>query len=252
MLGAIARAPNKRDAERARLARTIGRRQSRPMAAPVGPKRRAATEGPGTPGIQLGEDTVRAMVLQGGAAVFAELGVRAASVEDILKAARISRRTFYRFYDGKEDVMVALYRLGTEALLQACRIAVAEETDPLRQIERCIDAHLVTASGLGRLIFVLGGEAQRHESALHPRRMEVHEELAALLAGSSTTRRIDPLLFRGVLLALEGVTRIVLAEGDEGRAVSDFALKRVRRIMMRIATSALAGEGDGVAKLPRV
>jgi AcrR family transcriptional regulator len=192
------------------------------------------------------------MVLQGGAAVFAEHGVRAASVEHILKAARISRRTFYRFYQGKEDVMVALYRIGTETLVQACRRAVAEETDPLRQIERCIDAHLITASGLGRLIFVLGGEAQRHESALHVRRMQVHEELAALLAGPPGNKRIDPLLFRGVLLALEGVTRLVLTEGDEGRAVPAAALKRARKTMMRIATSALAGEGEGVAKLPRV
>ena len=214
-------------------------------------KRQSVSEGPGTPGVQLGESAVRTRVLRGGASVFAEHGVRPASVEHILKAARISRRTFYRFYNGKEDVLMELYRLGTKDLLESCRVSLADETDPLRQIEHCIDAHLASARGLGRLLFVLGGEAQRHESALHARRMQVHEELTAMLCKTPTTRRIDPLLLRAVILALEGVTRLVLAEGDEGRNVSELAIKRARRTMLRIATAALAGEGPGVTRLPR-
>jgi AcrR family transcriptional regulator len=214
-------------------------------------KRQSVSEGPGTPGVQLGESAVRTMVLEGGAAVLAEHGVRPASVELILKAARISRRTFYRFYDGKEDVLMELYRLCTEDLLESCRLSLAEETAPLRQIERCIDAHLASARGPGRLLFVLGGEAQHQESPLHARRTEVHEELTAMLCRMPLTRRIDPLLLRAVILALEGVTRLVLAEGDQGRNVSEVALKRARRTMMRIATAALAGKGPGVTRLPR-
>ena len=51
------------------------------------------------------------MILKGAAGVFAKRGVRAASVEDILKAAGISRRTFYRFYKNKEDVLSAMSKL---------------------------------------------------------------------------------------------------------------------------------------------
>ena len=39
----------------------------------------------GASGVQLGEDVVRAMVLQGAAKVFAERGVRLAGVEDIAR-----------------------------------------------------------------------------------------------------------------------------------------------------------------------
>jgi AcrR family transcriptional regulator len=214
-------------------------------------KRQAPSEGPGTPGVQLGESAVRTMVLQGGATVFAQHGVRLASVEHILKAARISRRTFYRFYDGKEDVLLELYRRDSEGLLESCRLSLAEESDPLRQVERCIDAHLASARELGRLSFVLGGEAAQSESALHARRMQVHEELTAMLCKTPATRRIDRLLLRAIILALEGVTRLLLAEGDEGRNVSEVALKRARRTMMRIATAALAGAGPGVTPLPK-
>jgi hypothetical protein len=83
--------------------------------------------------------------------------------------------------------------------------------------------------------------------------MQVHDELVEMLAASAARHfsdGVDPLLIRALLLALEGVTRMVLAEGNEGRQVSDAALERARRVMLRIATAALLGQGAGVAALP--
>jgi AcrR family transcriptional regulator len=193
------------------------------------------------------------MVLQGAVKVFAARGVRSTGVEDILQASRISRRTFYRVYESKEDILLALYRLGTEMLLQRCRVALEQETDPLRQAERCIDAHLQTASAQARLVFVLGGEAHRQESLLHARRVEVHEALASMMASRAREtfpKPLDKLLFRGILFALEGIIRLVLEEGDEGRRVLPESFERARAVMLRIATAAIAGEGAGVAPLP--
>jgi len=181
------------------------------------------------------------MVLQGAAKVFAAQGVRATGVHDILKAARISRRTFYRVYGSKEEVLLELYRLGTELLLTNCRLALEQESDPLRQIERCVDAHLATAREQPRLVFVLGGEAHRQESLLHARRIEVRACLP---------RPPSRLLIRALLFAHEGVTRLVLEEGDEGRNVTAEAFDRARAVMLRISTAAMAGEGVGVASLP--
>ncbi len=209
-------------------------------------KRTAGRRGASAP---LGELGARTRVLQGAASVFAEAGVRAASVEDILNASGVSRRTFYKLYDGKESVMVALYRMGTDALLGACTIAVGEGTTPLERIRGCIDAHLRSAREFGRLVFVLGGEAHRHESLLHARRMEVHEALASLFVTATRgqiAETADPLLFRALILALEGVTRIVLEEGDDGRHVTDASLDRARRVMLHLVSAAL-GLGDAGA-----
>lgn len=226
-------------------------RHTWPMPGPrVIRKRRSAKKS--VTGVQLGEAEARGRILGGAARLFAERGVRDVSVEDILDAAAVARRTFYRLYQNKEDVVVALYRIGTERLLDACRLGMSEETDPIRQIHRCVDAHLRNARELGRLVFVLGGEAQRHESALHACRMATHAELVELLMSSATASKasIDPLLVRGLVLALEGVTRIVLEEGDEGRNVSEAGIARARRVMFRLASAALVGEGPGVAPLP--
>ena len=203
---------------------------------------------PGPSGVQIGEQAARGMVMAGAAMLFAGRGVRAVSVEDILAHAGISRRTFYRLYKSKEDVVEALYRFGTERLLVACREAVAQERDPLRQIERFIDAHLRNVAELGRLVFVLGGEAQRGESTLYARRIEVHAALVELL--KPVAPNVEPLLAQSLILALEGAVRIMLEQSDEGRQVTKAGLDRVRRVMMRIATAAFAGTGPGVAPLP--
>lgn len=200
------------------------------------------------PGVQIGEAQARGMILQGGAMVFADKGARAASVEDILAAGRVSRRTFYRLYGSKDDVMLALYRMGTDRLVEACARARAEATSPLAIAERFVDAHLANARMLGRLIFVLGGEAARQESPLHARRMEAHGQLVELLV--DVMHGVDPLAMRGVLLALEGVVRIMLEDCDHGREVTADALARCRRVMMRIATATIAGDGPGVAPVP--
>ncbi|MCW5890923.1 MAG: TetR/AcrR family transcriptional regulator [bacterium] len=214
-------------------------------------RRRAPARG--SSGVQLGEDAARATILRGGAIVFAADGARAASVARILQEAGVARRTFYRLYAGKEDVMAALYHAGTEMLLDRCREAVRAEHDPLRRVERCIDVHLGHARDLGRLVWVLGSEAQHHESPLRARRLEVHAALAALLEAADAApgrARVDPMLPRALVLALEGVTRIMLEESDEGRAVTAARLARTRRVMLRIATATLAGTGAGVAALP--
>ena len=82
--------------------------------------------------------------------------------------------------------------------------------------------------------------------------MEVHAKLVDLLMSSAIAREkhVDPWLVRALVLSLEGITRVALEEGDEGRNVTEASIERARAVMLRIATSALAGEGKGVVPLP--
>ena len=202
-------------------------------------------------GVQLGGDVARNMIMFGATRVFATKGFRNVSVEDLLEAGQVSRRTFYRFFKSKEDVALAMYTMGTGSLLEACRRAIASERDLLVQLERCIDLHLGNARTMGRLVYVLGGEAQSLESPLHARRMEVHDLLVAMFRESSEdSKQVDPLFIRTLVFALEQITRTVLEQGDEGRRVSAESIARARAVMMRVATGAVAGSGPRVAPLP--
>jgi AcrR family transcriptional regulator len=203
------------------------------------------------PGAQLGEDVARNMIIAAGARVFATKGIRDTSVEDLLEAANVSRRTFYRMFDSKEDVALALYVFGTTQLIGRWQQAIASSSDTLDQFAKCIDVFIQNAAMLGRLIFVLGGEATRQESPLHKRRMEVHETFLEMLrAANPEIAKVDPLLVRTTLFALEATTRHILTEGDEGRKVTPSAIDRARRVMNRIVSAGFAGHGPGVTPLP--
>lgn len=203
-------------------------------------------------GVQLGESVVRGMVLMAAARLFAQHGYRAVAVDDLLAAANISRRTFYKVFSSKEDVGLALYKFGTDNLLDNCKAALGEDGDLLTRVTRCVDLHLKNAATKGRIVFVLGGEASSQESPLFAIRMQVHDRLVAMLRAARGEQQVDPLFTRTLVLALEAVVRCVLLEGDEGRSVSEDSIARARRVMLRIVSGAIAGEGPLVTELPRV
>ena len=193
------------------------------------------------------------MILAGAAQVFAEQGTRSVPVEALLTAAGVSRRTFYRFYKGKEPVMEALYVLGIDALLSASRYRTRGAEGPIQAFGRCVDAYLGNAKAMGRLVYVLGGEAQNQESSLYAHRIGALDALVAILVESTREQGIDadPWVFRSLFLALESMTRATLQAADEGRAVTTEAVERTRRVLMRLGTAAIAGAGPGVTPLPR-
>ena len=222
-------------------------------ARPKSTKARAAAPPKRATGVQLGSDVARNMIMFGATRVFATHGFRAVTVDDLLEAAQVARRTFYRFFKSKEDVALAMYTLGTSSLLEQCRRALASEGDLLTKLERCIDIHLSNARIMGRLVYVLGGEAQSLESPLHARRMEVHDLLVDMfLESGEHGKKIDPLFIRTLVFALEQNTRTVLEQGDEGRRVTPESIARARAVMMRIATGAVAGAGPRVTPMPMV
>ena len=79
--------------------------------------KQTAVAGKRATGVQLGSDVARNMILFGATRVFAVKGFRNVSVEDLLEAGQVSRRTFYRFIKSKDDVALAMYTLGTASLV---------------------------------------------------------------------------------------------------------------------------------------
>jgi AcrR family transcriptional regulator len=201
-------------------------------------------------GVQLGGDVARNMIMFGATRVIAAKGFRATSVEDLLEASQVSRRTFYRFFKSKDDVALAMYTLGTSSLIEGCRRAILQDADLLTQLERFVDLHLSNARTVGRLIFVLGGEAHRVESPLHARRMEVHEAIVDMILEHPAAEAVDPLLVQTLMFAIEAIVRAVLQEGDEGRRVAPASIERARRVMMRIVSATVEGTGPRVAPMP--
>jgi AcrR family transcriptional regulator len=112
-----------------------------------------------------GASPAYARILRGAADVFGRVGVESASVELILEAAGLSRRTFYQFFENKAQVLDALLAIiasiwRTDA---ARALAAAPRIETLAQV-------FIRAFRLGGfLLRALFAEALRPHSPLAPR-----------------------------------------------------------------------------------
>jgi hypothetical protein len=83
--------------------------------------------------------------------------------------------------------------------------------------------------------------------------METHEKISAMFDASVAAhlgKRVDPYLVRSLVLSLESVPRMLFQEGDEGRNVTEAGIERARKVMRRVLSAVLQGEGPHVTPIP--
>lgn len=189
----------------------------------------------------------RNRLLQVAARVFGERGIRDATIDDLIAAADVSRRTFYQYFRGKEELLVALFTVSCELMLQVIRDEIRGAPEGER-IERCVDVYLSFRRRAGAIMFELEAEALRPGSPLGPIRRQLLDAASAELSGelaASAGRRVDPLVVHGVLVAIEGISHRM-------QAPEPYTEERARAAMLRIALAALSRPGDDVPALPTV
>lgn len=197
------------------------------------PKRRA----PNAVATQLARGPILAAAMQ----VFTKHGIDKTRVEDILVAANIARRTFYKYFASKEDVLAALYEVSTAELVRSIEEARRRESgSPLAGIHRGIDSYLdfhESVPGLRELI----EQGLRSSSQLAPRRRWLRDELVRIMDDAVREldgRRLDPLVYYALLSALEGLSLQVL---DDGAKRGD--LERARKVIHALLDQTLGVRG---------
>jgi AcrR family transcriptional regulator len=194
--------------------------------------------------------TTRERILAGAARAFGELGYAATRVEDILRAAEVSRPTFYKFFKGKDDAFQALSDIHHAEIL-ARLVAATETTDgPAEMLDRVVEAFLLWRVELGPIGRILDTEARVPNSRLQTHRRRVLDAVVERVQSElrrAGRQEVDPLLLRALIAAAENVADSFLGERHIGK--SEFA--RRRAVLSRLVRSALAESGDQVPPLPR-
>lgn len=75
------------------------------------------------------------------ARLFAERGYEATSVREIVEAAGVAKPTLYYYFGSKEGLARSLIVDPLDDLIERLRRAVEEEPEPLRSLERVLEAH---------------------------------------------------------------------------------------------------------------
>jgi len=194
--------------------------------------RKRASRTPSPVATQLARGSILAAAMR----VFSRDGIDKTRVEDLLEAAHIARRTFYRYFSSKEDVLAALYEVATGELVRAIDLGQRDKTSPLANIHLGIDTYLDfhrNVHGLRELIEL----GLRSNSMLAPRRRWVRDELVRVLdvaVHELDGRRLDPLVFYALISALEGLSLQIL---DNGAQPAE--LERARKAIHALVDHAL-------------
>jgi AcrR family transcriptional regulator len=90
----------------------------------------------------------RARILEGMIQAAAEKGYAAATVADVVRAARVSRGTFYAEFASKEECFLEAYRYGIDVFVERIRAAVrAADGDWDDRMRAALRAYLETLAG---------------------------------------------------------------------------------------------------------
>ncbi len=182
-------------------------------------------------------------IVAAAAAVFARRGFAETRVEDILEEAGVARRTFYKYFTGKEDVLAAVYDLATSELINTMR--TVQSPEPLIAVRHGLDLFLDYHVQNARLLRVLVEQALLSDSPLAAARKRFRADLIQLLdvaVRAATGESHDPLLYGALLSALEGMS-LALFESDPTPAL----VRRAKKVMHLLVTRVLGRRLDAPA-----
>jgi AcrR family transcriptional regulator len=187
-----------------------------------------------------GRSFARTQVLLHAMSVFNQRGLEDTAVQDILDAAQISRRTFYKYFSGKLDVLESIYMLSTRVLLARIEAEFALAGDREQLIRTLVTICFDYQFSLGHIIAMMMEEAMRSASPLAPHRQRLHDRMRELL--EAHLRRFgqtvpDKYLLISLLLALEGVSLQVLTQTPEPERAE--VIRQCRQQMLLLWEGAL-------------
>lgn len=187
----------------------------------------------------------RTEVLTHSIVVFSSQGFNNTTVQHLLDAAGVSRRTFYKYFKSKHDVLESLYEIFIGNMLLLFRTQ-AESALTVRQIiantvASYFDYHL----SLGSMIRLMAEEARRAESVLFPHREKAFASTAAVLQLEMqrvSGRRHDIMVFNTLIWTLESYSLNLLNHTDCSEATVTYH----KDVMVGIAEAILI-EGSSPA-----
>jgi AcrR family transcriptional regulator len=112
----------------------------------------------------------RTQIILHSIAIFSQKGVVDTTVQDLLEAAQVSRRTFYKYFKDKFDVLESIYALSINMLSRRFveELKLSDSLDDL--VNRTVTLYFGYHTSMGSMIRIVHEEACRQESPLNKRR----------------------------------------------------------------------------------
>ncbi len=169
----------------------------------------------GAPRQRAGGGNTKMEVLVNSMAVFAQKGVAETTVQNLLDAAKISRRTFYKYFKNKVDVLESIYKVSIDLLISRFKSEMGGAQSLSDIVNQCVDVYFDYHVELGAIIRLMQEEAMRSDSPLAPHRIESQKAIAQVFDKELLRLRnanVDPWIFYAIIWAVENASLHLLTK----------------------------------------
>jgi AcrR family transcriptional regulator len=185
----------------------------------------------------------RIRLLEGLAAAITEKGYAATTIADIVRHARVSKRTFYEHFEDKDACFLASYTAASEETLRAIATAAAAPGLPWKErLHAATRAYLDALEARPEVTRTYLLEIHAAGPRALQLRREVHQRFAEQLRGLVQTARGEHPELRALSPAMAtalvgGINELVLVAAEKGRAgqlreLADTAVELVRAVLV--------------------
>jgi len=190
----------------------------------------------------------RNAILKGAGQSFARLGYGATRVEDIIEDAGVSRATFYKFFDGKEQVFDAIEEAFNFSFTQAIEGAWDDELEAGPRADALLEAYLRWLAGwrdLGKIMWMDPTRPRAHE-VLESRNNTFLSfiKITIAIGTEEGLPEADDMLYRGVLGAIAEVGTTMSSKSR----VREADIQRAKQCINHIIGSVLGNVPDELRK----
>lgn len=168
-------------------------------------------------------DSQRMRLFEGLAAAVAERGYGTATIADIVRHAKVSKRTFYEHFDDKEACFLAMYVMATDTILTAVAAAFEAKSSASwqEQVDAAIDAYVTTLEANPALTWSCLVEIHAAGARALQRRREVHGAFAGMLRELvARTRKkhpeLNPITAAMATALVGGINELLLVQVERG------------------------------------
>lgn len=197
----------------------------------------------------------RARILEAMARVVAERGYAGATIGDVVRAASVSRRTFYEQFKDKEDCFVETYRTGCENGIseQAATVGALENPDWRTRLRVSLEtylSHLADEPHFARVLLIevlgAGSRALAMRERILARYVDGYRALHALAQREEPALPDVPEAFlRGLVGGIAELVEHCLLDGGED-GVSE-RLRALAPTLVDFATTILTSGREGTS-----
>ena len=199
----------------------------------------------------LANKGARADVLSSAASVFTEKGVEETTVQDLLEAANVSRRTFYKYFKNKVDVLESIYGMQSELMLKQFQQQQTESDSMSDFIVRCVDLYLGYHVKIGPLLRMMVEEARKSDSPLAVHRHALLDHIVSLLDEKYKELEgvhLNKKVFYALIWMLESVSMNILSQ----LPCSDKELEEYKETMFAIASRVVLPNSSNCSDIPNL